>query len=91
MSKSKGSLKTISISLCAAFIVLKIIGIINWSWWWVTFPIWGWFVLLSGIAVTLFINLRISKPIGRRENNFQRKMREAMAKAEIQKKRNESN
>jgi len=22
------------------FLVLKLIGIINWSWWWITFPLW---------------------------------------------------
>lgn len=24
-----------------AFIVLKLCGVINWSWWWVFCPIWG--------------------------------------------------
>ena len=23
-----------------AFIVLKLVGIIDWSWWWVTAPLW---------------------------------------------------
>ena len=30
-----------------AFVVLKLIGIITWSWWWVTLPFWG------GIALVL--------------------------------------
>ena len=29
------------------FIVLKLCGIINWSWWIVTLPIWGGFIILS--------------------------------------------
>lgn len=29
------------------FIVLKLCGIINWSWWLVTLPLWGGFVLAS--------------------------------------------
>jgi len=23
------------------FVVLKLTGVINWSWWWVTLPFWG--------------------------------------------------
>lgn len=26
--------------LTVAFIVLKLTGVINWSWWWVLSPIW---------------------------------------------------
>lgn len=26
--------------LAIVFIVLKLLGIINWSWWWVLSPIW---------------------------------------------------
>lgn len=26
--------------LAVAFIVLKIVGVIKWSWWWVLAPIW---------------------------------------------------
>lgn len=29
------------------FIVLKLCGIINWSWWIVTLPLWGGFIILS--------------------------------------------
>lgn len=27
--------------LGTAFIVLKLCGVIDWSWWWVTAPFWG--------------------------------------------------
>ena len=27
-------------ALLVAFIVLKLCGVINWSWWWVLSPIW---------------------------------------------------
>ncbi len=27
--------------LGVAFVVLKLLGAINWSWWWVTLPFWG--------------------------------------------------
>ena len=31
------------------FITLKLTGVIDWSWWWVTAPLWG------GAAVVIFI------------------------------------
>lgn len=37
--------------LGVAFVVLKLCGVINWSWWWVTAPFWG------GIALVLAIIL----------------------------------
>jgi len=27
------------------FITLKLMGYIDWSWWWITFPFWGTFIL----------------------------------------------
>jgi hypothetical protein len=27
--------------LFIALMVLKLCGVINWSWWWVTIPLWG--------------------------------------------------
>lgn len=39
--------------LGVAFIVLKLIGVITWSWWWVTLPLWG------GLAVVLAVLLVI--------------------------------
>ncbi len=37
------------------FIVLKILGYISWSWWWVTAPIWGPAALV--LIVLLFLGL----------------------------------
>jgi hypothetical protein len=31
--------------LGVAFVVLKLTGVIDWSWWWVTLPFWGGFAL----------------------------------------------
>lgn len=33
--------------LFIAFLVLKLTGVITWSWWWVTAPLWG------GLAIAL--------------------------------------
>jgi phosphoglycerol transferase MdoB-like AlkP superfamily enzyme len=31
--------------LGVAFIILKLTSVIDWSWWWVTAPLWGPFTL----------------------------------------------
>lgn len=33
------------------FIVLKLVGVIDWSWWWVTVPFWGGAALIIGILL----------------------------------------
>lgn len=38
--------------LAIVFIVLKLVGTITWSWWWVTAPLWGGFVL---VVLTILI------------------------------------
>lgn len=37
--------------LAVAFIVLKLTGVIGWSWWWVLSPIW----IPVGIGLTIFL------------------------------------
>jgi hypothetical protein len=39
------------------FVTLKLCGVIDWSWWWVTAPFWGGFAILLAliIACGLFI------------------------------------
>ena len=57
MSNSSSSSGGIGICglLGVAFIVLKLTGVINWSWWWVTAPFWGGFaiglIILAGILI----------------------------------------
>lgn len=41
--------------LGVAFVVLKLTGFINWSWWWVTAPFWGPVALLIAILLILAI------------------------------------
>jgi hypothetical protein len=41
--------------LGVAFIVLKLTHVINWSWWWVTLPLWGGAAFV--LAVLLIIAL----------------------------------
>jgi len=38
------------------FLVFKLAGVIAWSWWWVTAPIWGPFALVFGVLlIALFL------------------------------------
>jgi hypothetical protein len=47
------------IGVCGAtfivFLVLKLLGHITWSWWWVTAPLWGPVVLALGIGLIVLI------------------------------------
>ena len=41
--------------LGVAFVVLKLTGHINWSWWWVTLPFWGGFVIIPFIFLVFIL------------------------------------
>ena len=40
--------------LGVAFVVLKLTGLIDWSWWLVTLPFWGGFALTLAIMFILY-------------------------------------
>lgn len=51
------------------FLVLKLTGVIAWSWWWVTAPLWGGPAVLLVIGAVMVISLVLgffAKRIGRR-------------------------
>lgn len=41
-------------TLLLIFVVLKFVGLVDWSWWWVLSPIWIW---LSLFALLVFLKL----------------------------------
>jgi len=45
-SEGAGPGTSILTVLCIVFAVLKLVGTIDWSWWWITSPMWGQVVLL---------------------------------------------
>lgn len=48
--------------LGVAFVVLKLTGVIGWSWWWVTLPFWGGIVLiLLFLALAVVVELALAK------------------------------
>lgn len=46
--------------LTIAFIVLKLLNVINWSWWWVLSPIWISFSLLILVCLGFLVWVCIS-------------------------------
>lgn len=46
--------------LGVVFVTLKLCGVINWSWWWVTLPFWGGAALTAIIAIILLIAVLVS-------------------------------
>lgn len=52
--KSSGSSIGITTILTLIFVILKLTGNIDWSWWWVVSPIWiGWGFML--VIILIFV------------------------------------
>jgi membrane protein YdbS with pleckstrin-like domain len=51
------------LTLFLIFMALKVFGIINWSWWWVTSPLW---IPLAGVilvtVVAIILTIIFGKP-----------------------------
>lgn len=58
--------------LGVAFVVLKLAHVIDWSWWWVTAPFWGGFVLFFVIALAYIVFKIVADS---RRSQFRRKIR----------------
>lgn len=56
-SKTATSARSISFFglLGIVFIVLKLCGVIAWSWWWVTAPLWGGAALVIAAILTICV------------------------------------
>lgn len=48
-----------SIVFCI-FLVLKLVGTIDWSWWWVTAPLWGPVAILLTGEMFIFLILALA-------------------------------
>lgn len=66
-SSSSGGIGVVGL-LGVAFVVLKLCGVINWSWWWVTAPFWAGvpIVLLILLVFVLVITAGHKTPVRRR-------------------------
>lgn len=45
--------------LTIVFIVLKLVGVIDWSWWWILSPIWISVGIIVGILLLILIGIGI--------------------------------
>lgn len=52
---SRGSYFTFTGGLALVFFTLKLLGHINWSWWWVLAPFWLPAVLMSVALIGFFV------------------------------------
>lgn len=43
------------------FLTLKLCDVIDWSWWWVTAPLWGPFVLFIAVVAIVCVVFMIAK------------------------------
>lgn len=42
-------------ALCLVFVIFKLMGELDWSWWWVMAPMWGPFAFGVGIFLLWFL------------------------------------
>lgn len=50
--------------LTIVFIVLKLTGIVNWSWWWVLSPLWICWSIIAVIVIVVaipYLSIKIQK------------------------------
>ena len=46
------------------FIGLKLTGHIDWSWWWVTLPLWGAFAVIIAALLVVFVGFFVAYVVG---------------------------
>lgn len=54
-SSSAGGGTSLAVVVTIVFVVLKLVGVIDWSWWWVLSPLWIAFLL--SVLVMLLVGL----------------------------------
>lgn len=59
-NKSSGGIGFLTI-LFLIFMTLKLTGYIDWSWWWVTAPLWAGFALILIVLLIIFLITYIIK------------------------------
>ena len=59
--------------LTVVFITLKLLGKIDWSWWWVLAPVWGSVALIITILVGSIVVLSIVEKLSDRKYKKMRK------------------
>lgn len=65
MTSRRNGISTSTV-LFLIFLVLKLLGVIRWSWWWVTAPLWGSFLLVVLILGCVLLALAMRGRFSRR-------------------------
>lgn len=55
------------------FLVLKLVGVITWSWLWVTCPLWAIPVLLAGSAALALLGIGAARAISPKKKRRRRR------------------
>lgn len=58
--------------LFLVFLVLKLVGVIDWSWWWITAPLWVPTVLFIIIFAVTFIAISLKDALYKKKINRNR-------------------
>jgi len=61
MTKTNTTSANFSLYLFLLFLGLRLAEIIDWSWWWVTAPLWIPAMIVLGIAIVFLIGSTILK------------------------------
>lgn len=56
--------------LFLTFLVLKLTNVINWSWWWVTAPLWIPVAIALGIFIIVFVVAVIAGGVSARKHRW---------------------
>ena len=63
-SSSSNDIGTLGV-LGVVFVVLKLTGVINWSWWWVTCPFWGGLALVAVMGLLFLFFVAVIRVFGK--------------------------
>lgn len=64
--KTELSLTTL---LTIIFVILKLCGVLSWSWWWVLSPLWGSLAIFIIVSVLIWLFCCIAATIEEKREN----------------------
>ena len=83
-SRNSGGVSSFTVVLIV-FIILKLVGVIDWSWWWVMSPLW--ISLILGVVILIVSTICCYIKL-LREDRYERKVSKTLKELEELKTRN---